>query len=114
MMMGTMVQMIDASMGDVRWMPSRNGPWLSMMPNAAAMMTHLMSFRSILSFLMNSDAVQKAIVPNRMRNVRSAYGLTARVSKSSLVDVKFSAKSVATVAIVTLPIIFGDILFIVV
>ncbi len=105
--MGTIVVIIEASMGDVCFIPMMNIPWLNIIPRAEAMMIHFMSARWMCSRGMNRDAIQKAAVPNRRRNSIREYGDTACESRISFVAVKLMPNRVATIAIVQLPIIFG-------
>lgn len=105
-MIGTIVVIIDASIGEVYCIPMRNIPWLKMMPSVAAMMIHLISARSIFSRLMKREANQKETVPKMMRKSMREYGFTLSVSRISFVTVKLVPNIMATASIVMLPITF--------
>ena len=73
---GTMVAMIEVSMGEVSERPQRKSIWLSWMPNTEANSSSTMSRGATFSLGRKSDAVQNNRQAPSIRYTLSANGLT--------------------------------------
>lgn len=102
-MMGPKVAMMDASMGEVQFIPKMKRHWFPTIPKSADTMTQKKSAFSILSLLENKETIQKTNIENVTRIIISEDVSTHCASKTNFVNTKFPPKSNAAVSIAILP-----------
>ena len=83
-MIGTVVVMTEASIGEVSDTPAMKQPWLSVMPNREAKKSMARSWGGTCSLRANAEAIQKSTEAPNIRKVVSASGVMAPDSSTAL------------------------------